>query len=178
VRMSNRTLFLGGAGLVAAGIIALGLMLPAKESTGGLDGTKAPEFSAVTIDPPIATKTLHDYEGSVVLLNVWATWCPPCIKEMPTMEQLHQAYRDRGLRVVAISVDDAGSTDLIREFRDEQKLTFEILHDPQSAIFDSYKLNGVPMTFLIDRTGIIRLTRYAADWFAPENRREVEKLLK
>jgi peroxiredoxin len=175
--MSNRTLFFGGAGLVVAGTIVLGLLLPAKASTGALDGAKAPDFSAVTIDPPVTTRTLRDYEGSVVLLNVWATWCPPCVREMPTMEQLHQAYEDRGLRVVAISVDDAGAADLIREFRAEQNLSFEILHDPESAIFESYKLNGVPMTFLIDRKGIVRLTRYAADWFSPENRSAVAKLL-
>ena len=93
------------------------------------------------------------------------------------MEQLHQAYKDHGLRVVAISVDDAGAADLIREFRTEQNLSFEILHDPESAIFQGYRLNGVPMTFLIDRKGIVRLTRYAADWFSPENRQAVEKLL-
>jgi len=177
MRISNRGILFGGMGLVAVGTVAFGLLLPAKDSTGGLDGGRAPDFAAVTIDPPVKTRTLRDYEGFVLLLNVWATWCPPCVKEMPTMEQLHQAYKDHGLRVVAISVDDAGAADLIREFRTEQNLSFEILHDPESAIFQGYRLNGVPMTFLIDRKGIVRLTRYAADWFSPENRQAVEKLL-
>jgi len=163
---------------ICTAVIALvwGLASPGDGGVG--PGSAAPQFRAQTVDAPVETRTLADYHGDVVLLNVWATWCPPCLEEMPTMQQLHEAYADRGLRVVAVSVADAGAGDDIREFRAEQGLTFDILHDPASAIFDTYQLlSGVPQTFLIDRKGVIRLVRFAADWFTPEHRSEVEKLL-
>jgi peroxiredoxin len=113
----------------------------------------------------------------VLLLNIWATWCKPCVEEMPTMQAAHESYADRGFRVVAVSIDDAGAEDLIRGFRQEHGLTFEILHDPAWAVYDTYQLNGVPMSFLIDREGTIRRTEYVADWASPELRSEIEKLL-
>jgi len=177
VKGSTSTLLFAGAGLVVAGIIGIGLLLPAPEAGRVGPGAAAPDFNAVTIDPPVKTRTLLDYRGDVLLLNVWATWCPPCVEEMPTMQRVHEMYADRGLRVVAVSVDDSGAEDLIREFREEHGLTFEILHDPAYAVFDAYKLNGVPMSFLIDAYGVIRVTRYVADWSADENRAEIERLL-
>jgi peroxiredoxin len=96
---------------------------------------------------------------------------------MPTMQAVHESYADRGFRVVAVSIDDAGTENLIRGFGEEHGLTFEILHDPAWAVFDAYQLNGVPMTFLIDREGTIRLTRFAVDWDSNEYRSEIEKLL-
>jgi cytochrome c biogenesis protein CcmG, thiol:disulfide interchange protein DsbE len=177
VKIAPGTLALAGVGLVVAGILAFGLATPASDAGGAAVGRTAPDFSATTLDTPPVTRTLADYRGQVVLLNVWATWCPPCLEEMPTIQKLHEAYADRGLRVVAISVDDAGEDDLIREFRAERGLTFEILHDSESAIFETYALPGVPMTFVIDREGIIRVSRFADDWFSDANRKFIEKLL-
>ena len=177
MNVSARRIAVTVAGGVTIGVLSLGLLMPATQEVGAGSGRIAPEFSALTIDAPTETRTLSDYRGSVLLLNVWATWCPPCLKEMPTMERLHQAYRDRGLHVVAVSVDNGGAGDLIREFMTDQGLTFEILHDAESAIFDTYALIGIPTTFLIDREGLVRATKYAADWFTPENRAEVERLL-
>jgi peroxiredoxin len=174
---STRRLLGIGAALLAVGAVGVGLLMPATEDGRVTVGTRAPDFSAVTLDEPAQTRTLADYGGDVLLLNVWATWCPPCVAEMPTMQAVHEAYADRGFRVVAVSVDDRGTEDLIREFLAEHGLTFEILHDPAFAIFDTYQLNGVPMTFLIDRGGTIRLTRFAADWSSPGHRSEIERLL-
>jgi peroxiredoxin len=152
-------------------------MTPASEEGRVTAGATAPGFAAVTLEPPVKTRTLVDYRGDVLLLNVWATWCHPCIEEMPTMQAVHDAYADRGLRVVAVSVDDAGTEKLIRDFQAEYGLTFEILHDPDWRIFDAYQMNGVPSTFLIDREGVIRLVRFAEDWNSPANRSEIERLL-
>lgn len=174
---STKALFTIGTVLLVGGVIGIGLATPAPEDGRVTSGTDAPDFSAVTLDQPAATRTLADYEGDVVLLNIWATWCRPCVEEMPTMQAVWESYADRGFRVVAVSVDDAGAEDLIREFRDQHGLTFEILHDPAWATFDAYEINGVPATFLIDREGTIRLTRFAADWTSAENRSEIEKLL-
>lgn len=175
--VSDRVLALGGAALVVAGGIALGLRAPAPEDAPGGVGAAAPAFRASTLDPPVKTRTAADYGGYVLVLNVWATWCPPCLEEMPTFQKLHEAYADEGLRVVAISIDQAGAEDLIREFRAEHGLTFEILHDPESAIMDLLPRFAVPQTLVIDRRGRVRVTRYADDWFSPANRELVSGLL-
>src|SRR5438874_8380875 len=69
-------------------------------------GSEAPSFSAATIDGTNRTKTLADYKGKIVLVNVWATWCEPCRDEMPSMEKLHREFGPQGLAIVAVSVDD------------------------------------------------------------------------
>ncbi|MFL5578688.1 MAG: peroxiredoxin family protein [Gemmatimonadaceae bacterium] len=143
-------------------------------------GTAAPDFRAVTVDSsgPARARTIADYRGEVVLLNVWATWCPPCRAEMPSIEQLHQTYGPRGLKVVAVSIDVAGQEQAIRDFAREYGLTFEILHDPTGAIAKAYQTTGVPETFVIGRDGVIRKKVIsAADWSSPGNRALVERLL-
>src|SRR5688572_13416887 len=72
-------------------------------------GAKAPDFSVMTLDSIPKRKTLDDYRGDVVLINIWATWCAPCRIEMPAIENLHRAYAPRGLKILAVSVDEAGS---------------------------------------------------------------------
>ena len=94
-------------------------------------GTKAPGFSVMTIDSVPARKSLSDYRGDVVMINIWATWCGPCRIEMPSIEQLHRAYAGKGLKILAISVDDPGSEPAIRSFVKEYGLSFEVLHDPE-----------------------------------------------
>jgi peroxiredoxin len=141
-------------------------------------GTTAPDFSARTLDPAPRTKSLADYRGQVVLLNVWATWCLPCRVEMPSIEKLHQAYAPKGLRIVAVSVDDPGTDAQIRDFVKSFGLTFEVLHDAPNKISEEYQLTGYPETFVIGRDGVIRKkVMQATDWNAPENRALVERLL-
>ena len=138
--------------IAAYGLFRVGLATaPARAEAG----TAAPEFSAFTLDSAPRLRTLADYRGSPVLLNVWATWCDPCREEMPSMQRLYEAYRDRGLRVVAVSIDDRGTEGLIREFVRDHHLTFDILHDRESAIMTSYQVRGVPQTFLISAAGEI-----------------------
>jgi peroxiredoxin len=138
---------------------------------------RAPGFVAVTLDSAPAERTLADYTGSPVLLNVWATWCDPCREEMPSLERLHRDTRSRGLRVVAISIDDPGQRDLIREFVQENGLTFDVLHDEQGTIMQQYLVRGVPQTFLISSGGDIVGTRFVADWSSRESRALVDSLL-
>lgn len=167
----------GGAGVVLAagyGLLRLGLVTTPSPAA---PGAPAPDFSAVTIDSVPSVRTLADYRGSPMLLNVWATWCDPCRDEMPSMQRLYEATRDRGLRIVAISIDDRGNAPLIREFAAEHHLTFDILHDPTSAIMKSYQVRGVPQSFLISRTGQIVGIRFVADWSSPANRQLIDSLL-
>ena len=141
-------------------------------------GSKAPDFRATTIDAVPVTKTIADYKGEIVLLNVWATWCLPCRTEMPSIQALHDRYAARGLKVVAVSIDNPGTEDAIRRFRDQYGLTFEILHDASGKIRQDYQTTGVPETFVIGRDGVIRKKVISADnWDSPANRALFGELL-
>jgi peroxiredoxin len=146
-------------------------------------GSPAPEFKAETVGltPTVKAerRTMANYRGSVVLLNVWATWCPPCVVEMPSIERLYHDYGPQGLKVVAISIDDAGTDSTIRAFARDHALTFDILHDPSGAIEKDYQTTGVPETFVIGRDGVIRKKIIgASDWDSQGDRALVAELLK
>jgi cytochrome c biogenesis protein CcmG, thiol:disulfide interchange protein DsbE len=147
-------------------------------------GSRAPDYEARTLAGDRVA--LHDYRGAVVLLNIWATWCPPCVEEMPALQRLHEALADHGLRIVAVSVDAPlgvpGVFGLpggdVAAFRDRFGLTFDILHDPSGDIQPRYQVNGLPTTFLIDRDGRIRRKVLgAAEWDAPRFADEIRRLL-
>ncbi len=144
-------------------------------------GSRAPDFAAVTMpsaEGPVRTKGIGDYRGDVVLLNIWATWCAPCRIEMPSMQRLQQQLGPKGLRIVAVSVDDPGMEQKIEAFVDELGLTFEILHDAPGAIRRQYRTTGVPETFIIGRDGAIRRWIIGADdWSSTANVAYLERLL-
>lgn len=168
----------GAVLLVAAGGLFVATRALSDELTIVSIGSRAPEFSAVTVDSAAAPRTLESYRGDVVILNVWATWCTPCRVEMPSLEALHRDFREKGLRVVAVSVDEPGSADAIRAFAREYALTFDILHDPSKAIQRSYLTTGVPETFVIGRDGTIRRKVIGAmDWNSADSRAVLTQLL-
>lgn len=139
-------------------------------------GEDAPDFRAVNVATG-DTVRLRDYEGHVVLLNIWATWCAPCEAEMPSMQRLHEALGDSGLRIVAVSVD-RGSRDQILPWLAERGLTFEVLHDHTGRIERIYQTTGVPESFVIDREGvIIRKSIGAEEWDAPASQQLFRRLL-
>ena len=141
-------------------------------------GVRAPEFRAHTLDVIPATRTLKDYDGEVVLLNLWATWCGPCEAEMPSLERLHHELSPRGLKVVAVSVDDPGNEDRVRDFASRYHLTFDVLNEGSGKIESDYQSQGIPSTYLIDRDGVIRMKVLGArDWNEGETRRQVERVL-
>ena len=151
-----------------------------KDELVGVDvGSKAPTFSGATMDQPAGSKSLADYKGQVVLLNVWATWCGPCRTEMPSIEALHKTMGPKGLHVVAVSIDDPGKANDIRKFLKDFNLTFEVLHDSTQAIQGAYQTTGVPETFIIAADGTIRKKSIgAADWNSAPNRALIASLLK
>ncbi len=141
-------------------------------------GTAAPDFHASTVTSPSRVRTLADYRGRPVLLNIWATWCAPCRAEMPSIERLTNSYGPKGLSVVAVSIDDPGAESAIRAFARDMGLTFEILHDSTGSIQRAYETTGVPETIIIGRDGIIRKKiASATDWDSEPNRRLIERLL-
>ncbi len=96
------------------------------------------------------TWTLKAQRGKVVVLNFWATWCPPCRKEMPDLETLYQQFKDQGLVILAISDEDAGK---VRLFIAQQKVTYPILLDPGRKVNELFQIEGIPKTFVYDRNG-------------------------
>jgi len=141
-------------------------------------GSKAPDFTASTLDSIPKQKSLADYRGQVLMLNVWATWCLPCRVEMPSIEALNKAYGPKGLKIVAVSIDDPGTDSTIRAFVKQYGLTFEILHDAKAAITDAYDISGYPETFIVGKDGVIRKKLMSAtDWNSPDARALVERLL-
>jgi peroxiredoxin len=141
-------------------------------------GSKAPSFTATTLDSVPKQKTLADYRGQVLMLNVWATWCLPCRVEMPSIEALNKAYGPKGLKIVAVSIDDPGTEPAIRAFAQQYGLTFEILHDAQGKITEAYDITGYPETFIVGKDGVIRKKLMSAtDWNSPDARALVDRLL-
>src|SRR5689334_18571091 len=162
--------------LLASGLFA-GVRLFADDLFPVTVGSKAPDFRANDVHSG-AIRTLADYRGKVVLLNVWATWCEPCKIEMPSMEELYKAYGPKGVHIVAVSIDDAAPEDSIRAYARSLGLTFEILHDPSHAIERAYQTTGYPESFVIDRGGVIRKKWISAtDWNAPGSRALFDELL-
>lgn len=141
-------------------------------------GSRAPSFEAGELANTEKRVTLADYKGDVVMINIWATWCAPCRAEMPSMQKLHENYGDKGLSIVAVSIDDEYSQENIQSFASEYNLTFDILHDPQGNIQRTYQTTGVPETIIVGRDGIIRnKVAGGVDWYSTSNRRLIERLI-
>jgi peroxiredoxin len=182
VSRSRKTVILSAAPAVALVAIAVALGLRGDAGHTPLDaGTTTPEFAAVT--PAGDSVSLAALRGQPVLLNVWATWCKPCVREMPALERLHQELGPEGLFIVAVSVDNAafGIADpvhSVQSFAEEFGLTFTILLDPESRIESSFLVVGLPMTFLIDRDGrVVQRIIGEREWDNPEMKAELRKLL-
>jgi peroxiredoxin len=167
-------------GLFALFFIALGVTMAAEEKPRAeLRAIKhsipASDFYLRDLNGKLVR--LSDFQGKVVLLNFWATWCPACLKEMPSMEKLYQSYKDKGLEIVAVSVDTASAAK-VRAYVEKLGLTFLILHDRDSLISRLYNNPGVPSSYLIDTQGKLTyrvLGEY--DWSGEKAKNAVEGLL-
>ncbi|WP_152654653.1 thiol-disulfide oxidoreductase ResA [Oceanobacillus sp. CFH 90083] len=118
-------------------------------------GDMAPDFKLSQINNNFDAEAtqLSDLEGKGVMLNFWATWCGPCKEEMPYMQELYPEYREKGVEIVAVSLD---STELVVDnFINEYGLTFAIPHDANSDVRDLYKIRSMPTTFFINPDGTI-----------------------
>ena len=112
----------------------------------------APDFSLETLDGQ--TVSLSDLRGQVVLINFWATWCPPCREEMPAIQSVYDRYRDQGFTVLAVNLLETNAE--VTEFTDEMGLTFPILMDRSAEVFFLYRVRGLPTTFFLDQAGVIQ----------------------
>ncbi len=135
---------------------------------------KAPDFTLRDVNG--RTVSLSSLKGKVILLNFWATWCPPCKAEMPSMNKLYNEIKSRGFEVVAVSTDNALSP--VKEFLAKSRIDFTVVHDEQRMVSKLYKVFSMPTTFLIDRNGTIVEKFYGEyDWTDREVRKQIEKLL-
>lgn len=150
-----------------------------------ITGSVAPEFSYPSLDR--GEISLSDFRGEkVVLVNVWATWCGPCVVEMPSMQRLYEAFEGEDFEILAVSVDaPSGEVDQfgrpggdLRDFTEELGLTFPILHDPSSSITNLYQTTGVPESFVIGKDGIIyKKVAGPTEWDATQNEELIRRLL-
>ncbi len=157
----------------------LGLMwLGSMAAVAGGFQTRAPAPAPAlqTQDLAGASKTLADYRGQVVLLNFWASWCPPCRQEMPSMERLRQKLAGRSF--VILGVNSGENPEEVRSFLPTMKLGFPILLDPESANTRRWKVFALPTSFLIDAQGRVRHSIAGpTEWDAGEGLALTEKLL-
>jgi len=155
-----------GAGLILLGIAAL--MAWPREPAGA--GSESASSSNRTLPVPVEyeapdlslqdlageQRSLEDYRGQVVLVNLWATWCPPCKAEMPVLQEYYKDHAAQGFVTIAIS--DGDPAPAVADFVQEYGLTFPVWLDPEYIATDkAFKTRNLPSSFVIDREGIIRL---------------------
>lgn len=120
----------------------------------GAVGTAAPAYGAATMTGD--SLDLASMKGQVVLLNVWATWCIPCRREVPELQALHQELGGRGLRVWGVSIDGGDADADVTGFIEDFKMTYTVLRDPAERVLSVFRIQGVPASYLIDRDGVVR----------------------
>lgn len=165
-----------GATMLAA---AAGLWLLPQLAGGGPAGS-SPSGFAFAAEPAKAPTvkfksasgkrlSLSDFHGQVVLLNIWATWCGPCREEMPSLDRLQALHRDDGLTVLAVSVDDEGSTPVRRFFQTSGIHNLPLYVDSESSTQSAFDAHAIPLTVLIDRNGMVVGSMIGAtQWDSPD----------
>ena len=127
-------------------------------------GDAAPDFTLQDSDHKLS---LSDYRGQVVVLNIWASWCPPCVEETPAMIAMQQRLKAKGVTIVGVSIDE--DNDAYHRFLKEHGVNFVTVRDPDRKTANLYGTFGWPETYIIDRNGVIRRKFIgAADWASPE----------
>lgn len=115
-------------------------------------GQLAPDFTLTDLEGK--TVKLSDLRGRAVLLNFWASWCPPCRAEMPDLQEAHEQYGD-DIRILAVNIQE--DREVVKDFVREFGLTFTVLLDSDGSVARTYRIAAIPTSFFIDRSGIIRL---------------------
>ena len=128
----------------------------------------APELSLSDLDGNQVS--LSDFKGQVVLLNNWATWCPPCLQEMPEFQAYYEEHKDQGFEILAVEAGEP--EEQVRDFVEQEGLEFIILLDPENISLKTFQHSTLPNTFVIDRRGHLRLA-----WLGAINKPTLEKYL-
>lgn len=148
--------------------------VPLTGSTTAAQARIAPDFTLTTLDG--ATKRLADFRGKVVFVNLWATWCPPCREELPTMVQFYQQFAGRGVEILAISEDT--DPNAVRKMVQRHGIRFPVLLDENKRVYNLYRATGIPETHLVDKQGLVQASQIGPfDWTNPAVVAKVEELL-
>jgi peroxiredoxin len=135
----------------------------------------APDFTVPGLRASLIR--LRDFKGQVIFLNFWATWCPPCREEMPSMERLYHRFRAKGFTVLALSIDSRGE-EVVGPFVKSLGLTFPVGLDPKMTVADEYRMAGLPTSILIDARGaIVAVAVGPRDWDSRAAHQVIETLL-
>lgn len=116
-------------------------------------GFLAPDFELKTLTGE--TIKLSDLRGQAVLINLWATWCPPCREEMPTLEKMYKEYKDQGLVILGVNMTYQDDSQAVLPFTQKYGLTFPILLDESGEVGNAYQLKSLPSSYFIKRDGRI-----------------------
>ncbi len=166
-----------GAIVVGLALGAVALVKFGPKIEGVEVGKRAPNFTAVDIQKGDSVSLHQATDGQVTLLNIWATYCIPCRAEMPAMEALYKELGPKGLRIIAISVDEGNPAD-VQAFVKEYGLTFDVLQDRSGDIQRVFQTTGVPESFLLDKQGVIvKKVIGEHPWSSKSNQRLVADLL-
>ena len=142
-------------------ILALGLLITgcSSQATEGDEGDiLAPDFQLQDLNGQ--TISLSDFQGKPVLLNFWATWCNPCVSEMPYLQEINDEWSSKGLVLIAINVGDSPSE--VEEFMQNHNLSLPVLLDTKQVVSQKYSIRYYPTSFLIDKDGIIQGAKIGA----------------
>jgi peroxiredoxin len=161
---NDAAMFIVGGGLVLFAIALIVFLAQGNSQAGASTGASlstipvevnypAPELTLENVNGK--TESLTDYSGKVVLVNNWATWCPPCKAEMPDLKAYYEAHKDEGFTIVAISAADAEAD--VRAFVEQYELSFSIWLDPQNEALAAFRNQSLPSSYVVDRTGVVRL---------------------
>lgn len=163
---SGETTRVRAATLAASDVAAASSAAPGPESAGirrsarpwdGKPGSSAPDYAAVSLDGKKVS--FANLRGNPILVNLWATWCGPCRREMPELAALSRRHAADGLRVIGISLDEAASAAKVRRFVRDQKIPYTILRDAEDHASGVFGVPALPSTFLFDREGVLVWTR-------------------
>ena len=175
-RRKNNFKFVLGVGLILVGLTAFLLLLGPKNTEASQPISRsvvpmevnypAPELSLQNVNGD--TKSLVGYRDKVVLVNNWATWCPPCKAEIPTLEAYYKAHSMDGFVIIGIEAGEP--QDDVLEFVQGSKITYPIWIDPESAAMNAFHNSSLPSSYVIDRNGTVRLA-----WVGEISREMLEK---
>lgn len=165
--------------VLGIGLILIGLYIALALSQVGQDKPRQPLGSIpVAVNypaPDLKLDTLHgqsasleDYRGQVILVNLWATWCPPCRAEMPVLQAYYESHQKQGFVLIAVNAGDSATE--VQAFVEKTGLTFPIWLDPNNSALRAFRTTGLPSSFVIDRAGQIRLA-----WSGAIERKTLEK---
>ena len=170
--------------LLSCGLLLLAGCSEQEDKPQATTAPKAPAASQTQAAPEISLPdmdgnqvSLSDLKGKVVILNFWATWCPPCKEEMPSMEQLYRKFKDQGLVILAVNVEEDGHQ-AVKSFLQRTPYSFPILLDAKAEAQNTYKVFKFPETFIIDRNGnVVEKVIGAIDWTSPKALKFINFLL-